>query len=149
MVLPFKEKFRDELGNSGGLGPCGYDVTLSEKLTIKPGDFLLAATTEHFALPHDVMFVVHDKSTWIRQGIAVHNTVAEPGWRGFLTLEIAHHGTRQVHIPAGSSIAQVVFQLLDEVTEEPYCGKYQDQQAGPQPARWYAPISSGEEEGTS
>lgn len=138
LVMPFKEHFHDELGNSGGLGPCGYDVTLERELEIKPGDFALVATTEHFCLPNDVMFVVHDKSTWIRQGIAVHNTVAEPGWRGFLTLELSHCGTRPVNIPAGCSIAQVVFHFLDYPTVEPYQGKYQDQPAGPQPARWYS-----------
>ncbi len=135
--MPFKEHFRDSLGNSGGLGPCGYDVTLDKDLTIKPGEFVLAATNEMFVVPVDVMFVVHDKSTWIRQGIAVHNTVAEPGWRGFLTLELSNHGQKEFHIPAGCSIAQVVFHMLDDNTEQPYSGKYQDQAAGPQPAKWY------------
>lgn len=138
MVLPFREHFHDALGNSGGLGPCGYDVTLERELVIKPGDFVLAATNEMFVIPTDVMFVVHDKSTWIRQGLAVHNTVAEPGWRGFLTLEISHHGTKEIHVPAGCSIAQVVFHFLDKITAEPYHGKYQDQAPGPQPARWYS-----------
>lgn len=148
LVMPFREHFHDELGNSGGLGPCGYDVTLEKALVIEPGDFVLVATTEHFVLPNDVMFVVHDKSTWIRQGVSVHNTVAEPGWRGFLTLEVAHHGTKQIHVPAGCSIAQVVFQLLDDETDEPYQGKYQDQAAGPQPARFYADPSPHVPEGT-
>lgn len=148
MVMPFKEHFKDQLGNSGGLGPCGYDVTLEKGLTVKPGDFLLAATVEHFVVPNDMMFVVHDKSTWIRQGLAVHNTVAEPGWRGFLTLEICNHGFKQIHIPAGCSIAQVVFHFLDAITEEPYVGKYQDQAAGPQPARWYSDPSNAAPEET-
>jgi dCTP deaminase len=148
MVMPFREHFHDQLGNSGGLGPCGYDVTLEKELVIKPGDFVLAATTEHFCLPHDVMFVVHDKSTWIRSGIAVHNTVAEPGWRGFLTLEIAHHGSAPVTMPAGCSIAQIVFHMLDEPTEQAYSGKYQDQAAGPQPSRWYSDPTPTVPEGT-
>ena len=149
LVLPFKERFKDQLGNSGGLGPCGYDVTLDKELRIKPGDFVLASTTEHFVVPVDVMFVVHDKSTWIRQGVAVHNTVAEPGWRGFLTLEISHHGTKEIVIPAGCSIAQVVFHLLDSNTEEPYDGKYQDQPAGPQPAKFYGGGDEEKTEGTA
>ena len=74
--------------------------------------------------------------------------MAEPGWRGYLTLEISHHGLRQIHLPAGCSIAQVVFHLLDAVTDEPYDGKYQDQAAGPQPAKWYATPSSRESEET-
>jgi dCTP deaminase len=137
MIMPFKERFRDEIGNSGGLGPCGYDVILAEKLTIKPGDFVLASTTEHFVLPEHVMLTVHDKSTFVRQGLTVQNTVAEPGWRGYLTLELMHHGVKQIHVPAGCAIAQVVFQYLDHATLEPYAGKYQDQAPGPQPSRWY------------
>jgi deoxycytidine triphosphate deaminase len=32
-------------------------------------------------------------------------------------------------------VAQVIFHFLDEATEQPYRGKYQDQEYGPQEAR--------------
>lgn len=96
----------------------------------------MASTLERFEMPGDVIAFVHDKSTWARLGIALQNTVIEPGWCGFLTVEISNHSANEVWIEAGSPIAQIIFQLLDAPTERPYAGKYQDQQRGPQPAKF-------------
>jgi dCTP deaminase len=107
------------------------------QLVVPPRSFVLAATVERFVLPLDVVMVVRDKSSWARQGIFVQNTVAEPGWRGWLTLEISNDSSRPIVLPPGCPIAQVMFERLDEPTEQPYpeTGKYQDQAAGPQAHR--------------
>lgn len=135
LVSPLREAFRDELGNSGGLGPCGYDITLAFDINMNPGNFRLTSAEEMFEMPNDVMGVVHDKSSLARRGVAVQNTVIEPGWRGHLTLEITNHGAGILAMLRGSAIAQVLFHRLDEPTEMPYRGKYQDQPAGPVEAR--------------
>lgn len=127
-------------GMTFGLGPAGYDVRIAEDVNLSnsvygPFRFSLASTIEHFTMPDDVIGYVKDKSTWARQGVLVQNTVIEPGWRGWLTLELSYEGDGTVHIPAGSPIAQIIFHRLDQPTEIPYSGKYQDQEAGPQPAR--------------
>lgn len=113
--------------SGGDLSGC-----LSE---IGPRTFALASTMEEFCMPDHVVGMVHDKSTWARRGLAVQNTVIEPGWRGFLTLEISLHATGSHVLPRGTAIAQVVFHRLDRATEQPYEGKYQDQERGPQVAR--------------
>jgi dCTP deaminase len=41
-----------------------------------------------------------------------------------------------ITIVKNEPIAQIVFELLDHPTEQPYSGKYQDQERGPQPARY-------------
>lgn len=97
--------------------------------------FALAGAQQYFNIPTDVVAKVHDKSSLARIGVTVQNTVAEPGWRGFLTLELTNHGRRVVHLREGDAIAQVIFDRLDEPTELPYEGKYQDQEFGPQEAR--------------
>ena len=98
------------------------------------GRFVLASAIEEFDMPPDLVGVVHDKSTWARQGVSVFNTVIEPGWKGFLTLEIVFHGNEPVHIPAGSGIAQVLFHQLQDSAE--YNGKYQNQKDEPVPSKW-------------
>jgi dCTP deaminase len=123
-------------GLSFGLGPAGYDVRVAESIELQPGGFALASIMEHMTMPIDVVGFVHDKSTWARLGLAVQNTVIEPGWNGFLTVELTNHGDRALALRAGMPIAQIVFQRLDEPTELPYHGKYQHQEAGPQPARF-------------
>lgn len=125
-----------------GVGPAGYDLTLDwgpaqwsdAAWTLDPGEFRLAATIERFSLPTDVTAMVYDKSSWARRGLSLFNTVAEPGWSGYLTLELKNMGHERLFLPQGVPIAQVVFTLLDQPTIYPYSGKYQNQLAGPQPA---------------
>jgi dCTP deaminase len=151
-------------GVTYGLGPAGYDIRISEDRWVWPGRFFLASGIEYFMMPGDLRGVVHDKSTWIRCSLAVHNTVIEPGWQGHLTLELKKNGWRRpkrtwapdpeaplpwwhvasLHVGyfvlnlwpvfkvrAGSGIAQVLFDRLEEPTDVPYEGKYQGQRSGP------------------
>lgn len=134
----------EESGCSFGLSACGYDIRLDQDLELWPGQFRLASAMEEFRMHNDVVGIVHDKSTWARRGLSVFNTVIEPGWRGFLTLELKLQTTMDrapdgwpepLRLVRGTPIAQVVFHLLDEATESPYSGKYQNQERGPVPAR--------------
>lgn len=142
IVTPFAER-TSESGVTHGLGPAGYDLRVDlgeefddgDECVIGPGRFQLAATLEQFTMPNDVLGVVHDKSSWARRGLCVQNTVIEPGWRGYLTLELTNHGLEHIVLTQGTAIAQVIFHRLDEPAEQPYDGKYQDQEQGPQGAR--------------
>ena len=137
LIEPCEDAFKDEHGNSGGLSACGYDLTLDKDIYLERNAHRLCGAREYFNLPTNVMGVVHDKSSWARKGIAVQNTVLEPGWRGYLTLEVTHHGLQALRVAGGAAIAQVVFHFLDEHTEFPYNGKYQDQERGPVKAKAY------------
>jgi dCTP deaminase len=140
-------------GVSHGLAEAGYDIRLKQDIKFFPkegivslrhdeyhvpietkGRFVLASAIEEFDMPADLVGVVHDKSTWARQGVSVFNTVIEPGWKGFLTLEIVFHGQDRVHLPAGAGIAQVLFHKLSEPAE--YSGKYQNQADKPVESKW-------------
>lgn len=149
MITPFEER-STFCGMSYGLSAAGYDVRLDQDIYLPEGYFKLASTIEHFNMPNDLLGVVHDKSSWVRQGLMVHNTVIEPGWSGHLTLELRAHDNVQLHDAAGgrrgltqtafvlkrgTPIAQIVFHLLAAPTERPYSGKYQNQERGPQRAR--------------
>jgi dCTP deaminase len=138
------EKHREN-GVSHGLAEVGYDIRIKQDINFYPGSlarvtiydpstdeetyedgcFALASAIEEFQMPNHLMGVVHDKSSWARKGLSVFNTVIEPGWRGFLTLELVYHGREPLHIPAEAGIAQVVFHQL--ATHAEYDGKYQDQ----------------------
>lgn len=145
-------------GVSHGLAEVGYDIRIKQAvkftsrqsknsdrvITVQLIDeglvgfeiasrFTLASAIEEFDMPNNLMGVVHDKSTWARQGLSVFNTVIEPGWKGFLTLELAYHGNKDLIIPAYAGIAQVVFHKISE--PRAYKGKYQNQENKPVPAR--------------
>lgn len=122
LIEPFNESL---------LSSAGYDVRLAQTVTLSPGGCRLASTMERFTMPNWLMGEVVDKSTNARRFISLFNTRIQPGWCGYLTLEIVNHSDTWVRFEAGDAIAQIVFMRLDEPTESPYAGKYQDQTDGP------------------
>lgn len=134
MVFPFFERRKAE-GRSYGLSGCGYDIRLAETIWLWPLWGRLASSIERFDIPDDVCAEVKDKSTNARLFVFVQNTIIEPGWNGFLTLELTRFLPWPIRLKVGTPIAQVVFKQLDQKTDQPYRGKYQAQQRGPQAAR--------------
>lgn len=133
-ILPFNERTIHN-GMSYGLSHAGYDVRIAEDVHLMPGMFSLASTMEEFFMQDYLVGFVHDKSTWARRGLSLFNTVIEPGWCGYLTLEMINHSSDKLFIAAGDPIAQIIFMRMEERAETPYNGKYQDQKRGPQVAR--------------
>lgn len=156
ILLPFCERTLYEDTNlSYGCGAASYDVRLNKDTYLYNGLVTLSSTMEHFTMPDNVCGVVHDKSSLARAGILVQNTFIDPGWRGYLTLEISYHHLNPsknrrgkfslesaldppdefFDLNAGTPIAQIVFHYLDEPTQQPYSGQYQDQKTGAQPSK--------------
>lgn len=150
IIDPFVEQPKQACGMSYGLTGAGYDIRIGRlkppephkfkgechSWLLQPGEFMLAASLERFELPSDIQAIVHDKSTLARQGVALQNTVLEPGWEGYITLELSNHGPKPVRILVGQPIAQVVFHQLDRPTDRPYRGNYQNQDNLPTPAKF-------------
>lgn len=135
-IEPFFER-SVSAGMTFGLGPAGYDIRIAEGMELWPQEFSLASTVEYFRIPTDMVAFVHDKSTWARRGLSLFNTVIEPNWEGFLTLELVNNSQDLIVIEREMPIAQIIFMRLEEATEIPYAGRYQKQEAGPQPARFF------------
>lgn len=144
-IEPFVPVSKQTSGMSYGLTAAGYDIRIGDMgdsplkmgalrrqaLTLPPGEFVLVASLERVKIPNDLQVIVHDKSSWARQGLALQNTVLEPGWEGFITLELSNHGKAPLSLFRGHPIAQLVFHQLDQPTNIPYKGKYQNQGAEP------------------
>jgi dCTP deaminase len=118
-------------GLSYGLSSASYDVRIDQNLILWPGRFALASTMEMFNMPLDLAAVVMDKSTNARRGLCCQNTFVDPGFRGWLTIELTNHSWRFIRLVKGDAIAQIVFHQLDHPTKG-YAGKYQNQQRGAQ-----------------
>ena len=152
-LLDVPDRKVSEHGVSYGLGEAGYDIRIKQDITFYRlfglipmvkivdgkqvsrhlGKFALASAIEKFNMSPSCVAIVHDKSTWARRALSVFNTVIEPGWKGYLTLELVYHGRKKLHIPAGAGIAQVLFHLVQEPAH--YDGKYQNQENQPVAAR--------------
>lgn len=140
IVAPHEQRTR-HAGMTYGESAAGYDIRLGDSVEVVAGCTTLGVSLERFSMPRNVVGRVHDKSTWAREGLQVQNTIIEPGWSGWLTLELSlaplNMVTRKMMlvIPEGTPIAQVIFEFVDEETCG-YDGKYQNAGSVPQGAIW-------------
>lgn len=154
-AAPIKNMVWDKQNNglvTSGMSEGGYDISIKQEVMFSSNPrvpnqmdcyvdgvykpcirFTLASAIEEFDMPHNMVGIVHDKSTWARKGLSVFNTVIENGWKGFLTLELVYHGQEELIIPAGSGIAQVVFHQTTDLCQ--YTGRYQNQPNEPVSAK--------------
>ncbi len=132
LISPFVERGVIR-GKSFGLSACTYDCRISHHLTIAPRQSKLAVTLEQFNFPNNICGSVLDKSSWARLFVSAFNTHLDPGWKGFLTLELANLSDGIIWILEGDPICQIKFEYLDFPTELPYQGKYQNQTQTPTP----------------
>lgn len=152
LITPFTERGVVN-GKSYGLSACTYDCRIDQFLRLEPiklmtayignkifdevfyGYQALASTMERFALPHNVCGSVLDKSTYARVFVSAFNTHLDPGWEGFLTVELVNLGLEPVVYNKGDPVCQIKFEWLDMPTQLPYTNrKYSDQPARPIPA---------------
>lgn len=152
----YKTKTNDDGSKaiSYGLGYFGYDVRLSNRIlhsprplivdpknidvfkdfeevktdliTISPNDFILGISVEYFNIPEDIIGICLGKSTYARCGVDVNITPLEPGWKGYIVMEIANLSSRLVRIYTNEGIAQVLF-LRGLLPSQSYSGYYQNQ----------------------
>jgi dCTP deaminase len=96
---------------------------------LPPHSYALGKTVEKFNMPPNVMGICVGKSTYARVGIMVNITPLEPGWKGYLTLEIANLADTDCRVYANEGIAQLLFLQGDNclTTYSDRQGKYQEQ----------------------
>ncbi|MEM8532833.1 MAG: dCTP deaminase [Chloroflexota bacterium] len=159
MIEPFVERQVREEVISYGLSSYGYDMRIANEFKvftnvfntlvdpkrfdersfvditadycdIPPNSFALARSVEFFRIPRNVLAICLGKSTYARCGIILNTTPFEPGWRGYVTLEISNTTPLPARIYANEGIGQVLFFESDEDCETSYAdkhGKYLDQ----------------------
>lgn len=132
LITPFVERGTQN-GKSYGLSACTYDCRIADRLTIPVGQARLAVTMERFHFPRNICGSVLDKSSWARVFVSAFNTHLDPGWQGYLTVELVNLGENVAEYFPGDPLCQIKFEWLDESTDLPYEGKYQDQKQVPTP----------------
>lgn len=109
------------------------DVT-GDCLELLPGSFALGVSLEYMNVPDNVIVTCMQKSSVARMGCIAFVTPLEPGWRGFITLELYNATEMPMRIYAGMGIMQLLFTEADEQCAISYAdrsGKYMDQPAVP------------------
>jgi dCTP deaminase len=110
--------------------PASFVDVKTDVCIVPPNSFALAHTVEYFRMPRNVLAICLGKSTYARCGIIVNVTPFEPGWEGYVTIEISNTTPLPAKIYANEGIAQVIFFEADEECAVSYAdrsGKYQKQ----------------------
>lgn len=98
---------------------------------VPPNSFALARSVEKIKVPDDVMVICLGKSTYARCGIIVNVTPFEPGWEGYVTLEISNTTPLPAKIYANEGLVQALFFQSSDACEVTYAmrkGKYMNQE---------------------
>ncbi len=159
MIEPFVDKQTRQDVISYGVSSYGYDMRVADEFKIftnvysaivdpkhfapdsfvdfkgdvciiPPNSFVLARSVEYFRIPRGVLSLCLGKSTYARCGLIVNVTPFEPGWHGYVTIEISNTTPLPAKVYANEGIAQVLFLEADEECEISYAdkkGKYQGQ----------------------
>jgi len=123
-------------GKSFGLSACTYDCRIDHDLILAPGKSSLASTLEQVRLPNNICGSILDKSTYARLFMTAFNTHIDPGFFGYVTVELSNLGDKTIYLERGEPLCQIKFELLDYHTDLPYRGKYNNQERGPQGPRF-------------
>jgi dCTP deaminase len=124
----------------------------SEPFMLHPGEFVLGSTFERVRLGNGVVARLEGKSSLGRLGLLIHSTAGfvDPGFDGYLTLELSNVATLPIAIYQGMKIGQISFYRMTTDADHPYGSgaagsKYQGQR-GPTPSRAYRDFDSSNSE---
>lgn len=95
------------------------------KFILHPGEFALAKTFEYVDIPPTLLGRLGGRSSLARQGIVVHATasVIDPGYTGYITLELTNFGSVPVMLYPRQRIAAITFEEVKGDAKK-YEGKY-------------------------
>jgi len=118
---------------------------------LHPGEFVLGSTLERVGLPDDLVARLEGKSSLGRLGLLIHSTAGyvDPGWDGYLTLELSNVANLPITIYPGMKIGQISFFKLTTPADTPYGSqdagsKYQGQR-GPTASKFFQEFDASEE----
>lgn len=114
--------------------PNFLDKICEEYIIIPPHGFVLGCTLERIRMPNSLIGICLGRSTYARSGVISHVTPIEPGWEGYITIEVSNTNPLPVKVWIGKGITQVVFFEADTLPSRDYVakgGRYQNQARAP------------------
>ena len=114
-----------------------FEVPEGETFLMNPKDFVLASTVQKLTVPTNMMARFEGKSSLGRIGLLTHITAGfiDPGFSGFITLELKNVTNFGIVLHPGMKIGQICFEDLSASVEFPYGssenGSHYQDQVGP------------------
>lgn len=102
--------------------PSVVEYFEADDLLIAPGKFYLGQLLERVTIGPSIMARIEGKSSNGRRGLFIHTTAGfvDPGWDGFLTVELYNGGPNPLLLCKGDPIGQLAFDKLVTPASRPY-----------------------------
>jgi deoxycytidine triphosphate deaminase len=114
------------------------ELTDGESVTIWPGQVLMTRIYERFRIPDEYAGKIEGRSSYARIGLAIHCTgdFINPGWDGFMPLQLYNASPFPIKILPYLPICQLMIIRLSSVPERTYgdedlASKYVNDDGGP------------------
>ena len=124
------------------------EASKDEPFVLHPGEFVLGTTFEKVALSNKIVARLEGKSSLGRIGLLIQSTAGfvDPGFSGYLSLELSNVANLPIKIYPEMKIGQISFYYLNSPSEAEYGdvsygSKYQGQE-GPTPSKSHSDFSS-------
>lgn len=110
--------------NPNNINCVSYDLTVDKILTnskdkkisymIKPNETVFVKTKEKINMPYDLIGIVTEKNSRMRQGLKIDAPRYQPGHSTFIFLRVQNISNRIISIEENNKIAQIMFETLSE-----------------------------------
>lgn len=102
-------------------------LVTADKITLRPGDFMLGITKETIKLPENICGWLGGRSRFARLGLLVHATASfvHPGISNRQVLEISNISPTNLILKAGTRICQITLERTEGKAR--YKGKFRKQ----------------------
>lgn len=100
--------------------------TAKQNLVLEPGAQAIACSKHIYKIPVDYLGIVQTKGTLARLFVQAtcNDGQVEPGFHGYITLEIVNLSPWVVEIPVGSEVAQLYLMKCSSPAQKAYSGRY-------------------------
>lgn len=109
--------------------PCNFfsgKLIAKQNLAIAPGEQIITCSKQKYKMPVDYFGLVQTKGTLARLFVSTtcNDGQVEPGFEGYITLEIVNHSPWTIELPVGSDIAQMYLIKCSSPAQSGYNGRY-------------------------
>ncbi|WP_080271466.1 dCTP deaminase domain-containing protein [Pseudomonas syringae] len=103
-------------------------MTVKQNLKLEPGGCIITCSRHKYQMPLDYFGLVQTKGTLARMFVQAtcNDGQVEPGFNGYITLEIVNLSPWTVEIPVGSEIAQLYLLRCSSLAPMAYHGRYSE-----------------------
>ena len=114
--------------DENNLGCVSYDLTIdkiiskkeSDEYTLNPGEFVMVKTNEELKMPNNMLGHIKEKNSLLRMGVMVTGPMYQPGHQTYCYFRVYNMSQNKIVLSHNFKIAQVVFEVLNEVPEVTY-----------------------------